>query len=109
MKLRLDPTDEYLHPLEEASNFNESMYFNVVDPTAGVGGFFRLGNRPNEGRAEMTTCLYLPDGRVAFMFDRPSISDNDAFDAGGMRFEVVEPFRELTVSYDGPATVAYAR
>ena len=74
MKLRLDPTDEYLHPLEEASNFNESMYFNVVDPTVGVGGFFRLGNRPNEGRAEMTTCLYLPDGRVAFMFDRPASS-----------------------------------
>lgn len=73
----------------------------MVDPTAGVGGFFRLGNRPNEGRAEMTTCLYLPDGRVAFMFDRPSISGNDAFDAGGMRFEVVEPFRELTVTYDG--------
>ena len=101
MKLRLDPTDEYLHPLEEASNFNESMYFNVVDPTVGVGGFFRLGNRPNEGRAEMTTCLYLPDGRVAFMFDRPAISGNEAFDAGGMRFAVVEPFRELSVSYDG--------
>ena len=101
MTLRLDPTDEYLHPLEEASNFNESMYFNVVDPTVGVGGFFRLGNRPNEGRAEMTTCLYLPDGRVAFMFDRPAISGNEAFDAGGMRFAVVEPFRELSVSYDG--------
>ena len=31
----------------------------------------------------MTTCLYLPDGRVAFMYNRPEISDNDAFDAGG--------------------------
>ena len=49
MKLRLEPSDEYLHPLERASNFNESMYFNVYDPHERVGGFFRLGNRANEG------------------------------------------------------------
>lgn len=101
MKLRLDPEDEYMHPLEEAKNFNESMYFNVYDPEKRVGGFFRLGNRANEGHAEMTVCLYLPDGRVAFMYQRPSISNNDAFDAGGIRFEVVEPFKALTVAYKG--------
>jgi len=101
MKLRLEPADEYMHPLEEASNFNESMYFNVFDPHERMGGFFRLGNRANEGYAEMTTCLYLPDGRVAFMFARPEIADNDAFDAGGMRFEVIQPGEELRVSYRG--------
>ena len=101
MKLRLEPSDEYLHPLEEASNFNESMYFNVYDPSEKVGGFFRLGNRANEGYAEMTTCIYLPDGRVGFMFARPEISNNDAFDAGGMSFEVIEPFEELRVKYTG--------
>ncbi|MCZ7525122.1 MAG: hypothetical protein M5U14_01235 [Acidimicrobiia bacterium] len=101
MPLRLEPTDEYLHPLEEASNFNESMYFNVYDPASRVGGFLRLGNRANEGYAEMTTCLYLPDGRVGFVFARPEIAGNDAFDAGGMRFEVVRPFEELRVAYTG--------
>ncbi len=101
MKLRLEPSDEYMHPLEEASNFNESMYFNVFDPADGVGGFLRLGNRANERYAEMTTCLYLPDGRVGFMFSRPEISDNDAFDAGGMRFDVVEPFETLRTTYHG--------
>ena len=101
MKLRLEPTDEYMHPLEEVTNFNESMYFNVYDPAVGVGAFFRLGNRPNEGYAEMTTCLYLPDGRVGFMFSRPEVSTNDAFDAGGMRFDVVRPFEELRVTYQG--------
>jgi hypothetical protein len=73
----------------------------VYDPHERVGGFFRLGNRANEGYAEMTTCIYLPDGRVGFMFARPEISNNDAFDAGGMRFEVIEPFEELRVSYTG--------
>ncbi len=49
----------------------------------------------------MTICLYLPDGRVAFMFTRPHVTTNDAFDAAGMRFEVVDPFVELRISYEG--------
>ena len=97
----MDPQDEYMHAIEDASNFNESMYFNVYDPVERVGGFLRLGNRANEGYAEMTTCLYLPDGRVGFMFGRPEISDNDAFDAGGMRFEVITPFEALRATYTG--------
>jgi len=101
MRLRLEPSDEMMHPLEDATNFNESMYFNVYDPKEQIGGFLRLGNRANEGYAEMTTCLYLPDGRVAFTYHRPEITNNDAFDAGGMRFEVVEPFEQLRASYEG--------
>jgi hypothetical protein len=94
-----------MHELGPEPNFNESMYFNVFDPTASFGGFFRLGNRANEGTGEMTVCLYLPDGRVGFMFKRPRVTTNDAFDAGGMRFEVVTPFEELRVSYEGEVTI----
>lgn len=101
MRIRLEPQDEHMHPAGTESNFNESMYFNVFDPVPQLGGWFRLGNRPNEGNAEMTACIYLPDGRVAFMFSRPEIESNEAFDAGGMRFEVAEPFKELKVSYHG--------
>ncbi len=101
VKIRLDPEDEYMHALESASNFNESMYFNAYDPKQNVGGFLRLGNRANEGHAELTTCLYLPDGRVAFVYKRPEIENNDAFDAGGTKFEVIEPFTTLRTSYTG--------
>jgi hypothetical protein len=101
MGVRLEPQDEYLHELGPEPNFNESMYFNMFDPSNRIGGFFRLGNRANEGYAEMTACLYLPDGRVAFMFQRPRIVDNRRFDAGGMTFEVVRPFEELEVSFKG--------
>ena len=101
MRLRLDPVDEYCHELGPEPNFNESMYFNVYDPTARLGAFFRLGNRANEGTGEMTVCVYLPDGRVGFMFKRPEVHDNDAFDSAGMRFEVVEPFEHLRVGYSG--------
>lgn len=101
MGVRLEPIDEYMHELGPESNFNESMYFNLYDPAQGVGGWFRCGNRANEGYAEMTVCLYLPGGRVAFMYKRPEIDNNDAFDAGGIRFEVVEPFKRLDVTYTG--------
>ena len=105
MGLRLDPVDEYLHELGPEPNFNESMYFNVYDPAQRVGGWFRCGNRANEGYAEMTVCIYLPDGRVAFMFKRPEITGNDAFDAGGIRFDVITPFERLDVSYTGKVVV----
>ena len=100
-KLRLDPQDEYTHRPEAVSNYNESMYFNAFDTRHGIGLWVRLGNRPNEGHAEMTCCVYLPDGRVGFMFSRPKISGNDEMRAAGMHFEVIEPFKRLRVSYEG--------
>lgn len=105
MGVRLDPADEYMHELGPEPNFNESMYVNCYDPLINLGGWFRIGNRANEGTAEMTVCLYLPDGRVAFMFKRPSISNNDAFDAGGMKWNVVAPFEEIHLSYVGKVLV----
>ena len=92
LKLRLTPEDEYNHRPDSSINYNESMYFNLFDPILKMGGWFRLGNRPNEGYAEMTCCLYLPDGRVGFMFGRPKIVNNEEFNAGGLCFKVIEPF-----------------
>ncbi|MFQ5416975.1 MAG: hypothetical protein ACE5FL_08005, partial [Myxococcota bacterium] len=101
--LRLEPADEWTHENTGESNFNESMYFNFFDPAQQAGGFARIGNRPNEGRAEVTICLYRPKGRVLFNFKRASIADNDHFEAGGMRFEVQQPFKRLHVAYAGKA------
>jgi hypothetical protein len=97
----LKPEDDYTHPLGSESNFNESMYFNFFDRVRSLGGFVRLGNRANEGHAELTVCLYLPDGRVLFTFQRPQISSNAAFDAGGLRFEVLEAGQRLRTTYEG--------
>jgi hypothetical protein len=97
------PQDEYMHTNTGESNFNESMYFNFYDRGAGLGGFVRIGNRANEGYAEVTLALYQPDGTALFNYMRPEIADNSAFAAGGMQFEVVEPFKHLRVRYDGNA------
>lgn len=98
-------SDDLMHTNTGEPNFNESAYYNFYDPARRLGGFVRLGNRPNEGHAEMTVCLYLPDGTAAFMFRRPEITGNDRFDAGGLRFEVRAPFKEHTIRYDGPCVM----
>ena len=99
--LRLDEADEYCHPIEEATNFNESMYANVLDGPGGLGLWLRVGNRPNEGHAEVSCCVYLPDGRVGFMFGRPECTTNDVLAAGGAEFAVVTPFQQVRMSYAG--------
>ena len=93
--------DEYPHQPDDAENYNESMYFNAFDLEQRAGGWFRLGNRVNEGYAEMSVCIYLPDGRVGFMFDRPRITSNAQMDAGGLRIDVHQPFEHLSVHYEG--------
>ncbi len=99
----LTAQDDYTHPLGPESNFNESMYFNFFDRARGSGGFLRLGNRANEGYAEMTLTLYLPDGSVLFQYKRPEITTNDAMNAGGMRFETIKPMEQLRTVYEGSA------
>lgn len=101
MSFRITPEDEYNHPVDDAKNFNESMYINIFDFNQVMGGWFRVGNRPNEGNAEVSSCLYLPDGSVGFIFSRPAISSNDTLDAAGLKFEIVEPLKRLRVTYDG--------
>lgn len=94
---------DYLHPNTGEPNFNESMYFNFYDRSSGWGGFTRIGNRPNEGYAEVTLALYRPDGTALFNFKRPEIRDNSALAAGGMSFSILEPGRHLRVQYEGHA------
>ncbi len=95
--------DEYTHTPTDESNYNESMYFNFFDHTKVVGGFVRIGNRPNEGYAEVTFLYYMPGQNLLFFFQRPEISDNEAFLAANMEFKVVNPFKELGIFYQGQA------
>jgi len=99
------PEDEYMHAPDAVSSFNESVYMNGFDFKQRVGGWMRLGNRVNEGRAELSVCLYLPDGRIACQFQRPGISHNDAFDAGGLSYDVVEPLSQTRMQYDGEVII----
>ncbi len=104
-KFIMRPEDEFPHQAGPETNFNESVYTNGFDATAAVGGWMRLGNRVNEGHAELSVCLYLPGGRVACSFERPSISANDRFDAGGLAYSVIEPLKKVSMRFDGELIV----
>ncbi len=97
----LEPIDEYTHQPDPAPNYNESMYLNCFDLGQQLGAWFRIGNRVNEGYAEVTVCVYLPEGRVGFLYSRPEITNNDEMNAGGLKIEVVEPFERLRIGFGG--------
>jgi len=97
----LEPSDEYTHEPDPVPNYNESMYLNGFDLKQRLGAWFRIGNRVNEGYAEVTVCVYLPGGRVGFVYARPEIANNDEMNAGGLRIDVVEPFEKLRIEFDG--------
>ena len=105
VKMRRLPEDDYMHEPESASNYNESRYYNWFDAKSAMGGWVRMGNRVNEGYAELTICLYLPDGRVGFQFKRPKITTNAEHNAGGLKFEVLEPYAEHRITYEGKVCV----
>jgi hypothetical protein len=103
--LRLEPQDEFPHAPDAVVNFSESVYANGFDASTRMGAWMRLGNRVNEGHAELSVCIYLPDGRLACQFRRPPIESNDAFEAGGLRYAVLEPFGRLEMAYAGEVLV----
>ncbi|WP_274631180.1 DUF7064 domain-containing protein [Arvimicrobium flavum] len=95
------PEHEHPHAPDSSLNFNESVYTNAFDATSPVGGWMRLGNRVNEGHAELSVCLYLPDGRIACQFKRPKITSNERFEAGGLKYQVIDPLRSVSMEYEG--------
>ena len=97
----LAPEDDYTHPLGPEPNFNESMYFNFFDRAKALGGFVRLGNRANEGNAEMHG-LPLPAGRPrAVHVQAPADHEQRRLRRRRHAFEVEEPGQRLRTTYDG--------
>ncbi len=101
----LKPEDDYTHELGPEENFNESVYFNFFDREQNRGGFVRIGNRANEGYAEMTVIVWNGDGSALFNYAKPSISHNDGWNAGGLNIEVITPAERVRTRYEGNAVL----
>lgn len=99
----LHPEDDFMHAVSKHASHNESMFFNFFDSTRRIGGFVRIGNRPNEGHAEMTFCVFLGNGELLMQWAKPAIASNEVFDAGGLKISIVEPARKFLIVYDGAA------
>src|ERR1700746_555965 len=105
---RLGIGDEGVHTPGDQVNWNESRYVDFWDSDRRVGGWFRIGARPNAGYAEMSACLYMPDGRTAFAFDRAEIRSNGlvaAGKSGRQEWDIIEPWRTSRVRYSGTMSV----
>jgi hypothetical protein len=77
--------------------------FNFFDRSRAIGGFVRIGNRVNEGHAEMTFCVFLDSGELLIQWQKPLLQSNRSFDAAGLRFRVLQPARHLEITYQGQA------
>ena len=97
---KLRDADEGLHSPGAAENWNESRYIDFWDSAQKIGGWFRMGQRPNAHYAEMSACINLPDGRTAFFFERATIAGN-TLTAGNLVWEIGEPWRQNRVRYKG--------
>jgi hypothetical protein len=102
--MRLKPVDDGVHPPGDDPDWSESRYLDVFDPVSGAGLWVRLARRPHQGRAEVSVCVYLPDGRVAVSFARPDAGADDLA-AGGLRWAIEDPFVRTGVRFDGELTV----
>ena len=55
----------------------------------------RIGNRANEGYAEMTLMMWNPDGSAFFNYAKPAIDNNDAWHAGGLKVDIIKPAESM--------------
>ncbi|TRW79671.1 phosphotransferase [Mycolicibacterium sp. 018/SC-01/001] len=112
--LQPNVSDEGRHTPGDDALWSESWYFDFVDTTQNLGGWFRLGLIPNQGHAWVNGLLCGP-GRptIAVLdFDAPLPDDHTVVAADGaqLRMEIAEPLVRFRVSlrgrgqaYDDPA------
>jgi hypothetical protein len=98
---KLSASDEDMHEPTVDPDFNESAVFHFVGSTDQPTMLMRIGNRVNQGFAEVTVLGMMPGGRAFMHFDRAPLADNSGFAASGLRFEVVEPLATWRVRFDG--------
>ncbi len=101
-----DASDEHAHPPSDEPMWNESWYFDFVDPRQRVGGWIRLGLTPNEDTTWIHALLCGPD--------MPTIALVDVHRTGAveLRLDATEPLKAYSVvvrgtgqAYDDPAAL----
>jgi hypothetical protein len=89
----IEERDDRPHAIGPEPAWSESTYFNFHDPSSGLAGFTRIGQRPNEGTADANLFLFLPGGGAVAVLERQTQPDvTEAARVGGVSHE---PSKEL--------------
>jgi hypothetical protein len=100
----IEPRDERAHEAGPEPAWSESYYFNFYDPGPGVGGFTRIGIRPNEGHADGNLFLFWPGGGLVALLNKVERRDNsDDLAVGSLRYTCVEPLARWRIEAEGRA------
>jgi len=60
----VEVADDYTHRAPSDPAFAEAVHVHFYAPASQWGGYLRCSNRPNEGVADVSVCLFRPDGSV---------------------------------------------
>lgn len=105
--LRPEPTDEGAHEPGDEDLWNESWYFDFVDPAQKIGGWIRLGLVPNQNVAWINGLLCGPDMPTIAIVDLEAPLPDDPMQvhcaAGDLTMEITEPLQTYRVTLRGPA------
>lgn len=103
--LLVEMSDEDSHAPEITPLWNESWYFDFVDPQQGIGGWIRLGLMPNEDVAWINALVSGPDMPTIAVLDFAAALPPDP---GQVRTDTIEltlqtlsPLREFQVAVRG--------
>lgn len=98
-------SDEYPHPPTAEPLWNESWYFDFIDPDGQLGGWIRLGVYPNESHAWVNALLCGPDMPTVALNDFRAELPADPFAVRTaditLTQQVIEPLRRYRVVVSG--------
>lgn len=107
LALTPDPADEGSHQPGDEPLWNESWYWDFVDPDQNIGGWIRLGLVPNQNVAWINALVCGPDmPTVALVnFEAPLPADPAVARAGGaeLRHGAITPLQTYRVEVRGTA------
>lgn len=98
----LESHHDRMHPIEGASAWSESYYFNGYDPDADIGLYTRIGIRPNEGTIDVSLASWQPDNQIAFYLaqrEQKAMCESP-LDVGGVRYACLEEGRRWRLTAD---------
>ena len=96
------PEDDLPHEPNEAPAWRESVYYEFLDPAAGVGSWQYIGERVNKNRAGLALGLWTADTGVYGRLEHSAVQRDDrSHECVGLKTTTIEPMRLHHITYSG--------